>query len=92
MDVLSGQAGKHILFLAEAVLVYLEEANVKRLVRALAERFPGAELVCEAYSPVVVRFHPRPPVIARPPDQTAARELGRRLVAVSRARPVGWID
>jgi O-methyltransferase involved in polyketide biosynthesis len=66
MDALSGQVGKHILFLAEAMLVYLEEADVKRLVQALAERFPGAELVCEAYSPVVVRFHPRPPVVARP--------------------------
>src|SRR5512136_945906 len=66
MDALSGQAGKHFLFLAEAVLVYLEEADVRRLVQALAGRFPGAELVCEAYSPVVVRFHPRPPVVARP--------------------------
>jgi O-methyltransferase involved in polyketide biosynthesis len=60
MDALSGQVGKPILFLAEAMLVYLEEADVKRLVQALAERFPGAELVCDAYSPVVLRFHPRP--------------------------------
>ncbi len=66
MDALSGQEGKHILFLAEAMLVYLEEADVKRLVQALAERFPGAELVCEAYSPVVIRYHPRPPAVARP--------------------------
>jgi O-methyltransferase involved in polyketide biosynthesis len=66
MHALSSQAGKHILFLAEAMLVYLEEADVKRLVQALAERFPGAELVCEAYSPVVIRFHPRPPAVARP--------------------------
>ena len=72
MDVLSGQAGKRgqpgwpILFLAEAMLVYLEEADVKRLVQALAERFPGAELVCDAYSPVVVHFHPRPPAVPRP--------------------------
>ena len=66
MDALSGQAGKHILFLAEAMLVYLEEADVKRLVQALTERFPGAELVCDAYSPVVVRFHPRPPDMPRP--------------------------
>ena len=66
MDALSGQAGKHILFLAEAMLVYLEEADVKRLVQALTERFPGTELVCDAYSPVVVRFHPRPPDMPRP--------------------------
>jgi len=66
MDALRGRAGRHILFLAEAMLVYLEEPDVKRLVQALAERFPGAELVCEAYSPVVVRFHPRPPAVPRP--------------------------
>ncbi len=66
MDALSGQTGKPILFLAEAVLVYLEAADVKRLVQTLAERFPGAELVCEAYSPAVVRFHPRPAAVAQP--------------------------
>lgn len=66
MDALSSQAGKHVLFLAEGVLVYLEEADVKRLVQELARRFPGAELVCEAYSPVVVRLHPRPKVVAPP--------------------------
>src|SRR5512136_3471188 len=48
MDALSGQAGKPILFLAEAMLVYLVEADVRRLVTALAERFPGADLVCDA--------------------------------------------
>ncbi len=61
MDALNGKAGTPILFLAEALLVYLDEADVRRLVQALAERFPGAELVCEAYSPVVVRYHPHPP-------------------------------
>ena len=61
-----GQPGWPIRFLAEAMLVYLEEADVKRLVQTLAERFPGAELVCDAYSPVVVRFHPRPPAVALP--------------------------
>ncbi len=66
MDVLDSQAGRPVLFLAEAVLVYLEEADVRRLVQALAGRFPGAELVCEAYSPVVVRYHPRPAAVAQP--------------------------
>jgi O-methyltransferase involved in polyketide biosynthesis len=72
MDALIDQVGKRgqparpILFLAEAMLVYLEEAEVKRLVQALTERFPGAELVCEAYSPVVVHFHPRPGAVAQP--------------------------
>ncbi len=66
MDTLSGQVGRPILFLAEAMLVYLEENDVKRLVQALAERFPGAELACDAYSPVVVRLHPRQPAVPRP--------------------------
>ncbi len=66
MDTLSGQPGRPILFLAEAVLVYLEENNVKSLVQALAKRFPGAELACEVYSPVVLRLHPRPAAVAQP--------------------------
>ena len=66
MDALKGQSGRPILFLAEAMLVYLEEADVKRLVQTLAGRFPGAELVCEAYSPVVIRLHPRPAAVAQP--------------------------
>ncbi len=72
MDVLSSQASKRgqsgcpVLFLAEGVLVYLEEADVKQLVQALAQRFPGAELVCDALSPVVVHFHPIPPGMPRP--------------------------
>jgi O-methyltransferase involved in polyketide biosynthesis len=71
MDILSrqqgrrGQLGWPILFLSEAVLVYLEEENVKRLVQALAGRFPGAELACEVYSPVVLRLHPRPAPVAQ---------------------------
>ena len=55
-----------MLFLAEAMLVYLEEAEVKRLVQALAERFPGAELACEVYAPVLVRYHPVPLDMPRP--------------------------
>ena len=39
------------LFLAEVVLVYFDGAQVKRLVLALREHFPGAELVFDAFSP-----------------------------------------
>jgi O-methyltransferase involved in polyketide biosynthesis len=66
MSALSGLAGKPVLFLAEAMLVYLEEADVRRLVQALTERFPGAEMACDVYSPVVVRFHPRTAAVAQP--------------------------
>lgn len=66
MDMFADLAGMPILFLAEAVLVYLYENEVKSLVRALAARFSGAELVCDAFSPFVVLFHPRPNAVARP--------------------------
>ena len=39
--------------------------SVRRLVQEIARRFPGAELVCDAYSPVVVRYHPHPPDMPR---------------------------
>lgn len=42
------------LFLAEGVLMYFEEPQVKSLVLTLRERFPGAELVFDALSPFFV--------------------------------------
>jgi O-methyltransferase involved in polyketide biosynthesis len=39
------------LFLAEGVLMYFEEAQVKSLVLTLKEHFPGAELAFDAFSP-----------------------------------------
>jgi len=43
------------LFLAEGVLMYFEEAQVKSLVLMLQEHFAGAELVCDAFSPFLIR-------------------------------------
>jgi methyltransferase (TIGR00027 family) len=43
------------LFLAEGVLMYFEEAQVKKLVLMLRDHFPGAELVFDAFSPYLVR-------------------------------------
>jgi O-methyltransferase involved in polyketide biosynthesis len=45
------------LFLAEGVLMYFEEAHVKSLILMLGEHFPGAELVCDAFSPYLVRVN-----------------------------------
>ncbi len=45
------------LFLAEGVFMYLTESQVKRLVLSLRDRFPGAELVFDAYSPIHVWRH-----------------------------------
>jgi O-methyltransferase involved in polyketide biosynthesis len=50
--------GNHsFLFLAEGVFMYLEGAQVKSLVLALRDRFPGAELAFDAYSPIHVWRH-----------------------------------
>lgn len=39
------------LFLAEGVFMYFKEAQVKQVVLTLHDRFPGAELVFDAFSP-----------------------------------------
>jgi O-methyltransferase involved in polyketide biosynthesis len=42
------------MFIAEGVLPYFEEAQVKGLFLKLKECFPGAELVCDAHTPFVI--------------------------------------
>ncbi len=54
LDTVSVHCQRPFLFLAEAVLPYFEEARVKSLVLRLQERFPGAELVCDAMTPFVI--------------------------------------
>jgi len=46
-----------ILFLAEGVLCYFPEAQVKSLVLTLLDHFPGAELVCDANTPLLAWLH-----------------------------------
>lgn len=50
---------RHVLFVAEGVLMYFEEAQIKSLVLALRDHFPGAELVFDAFSPFLVRANNR---------------------------------
>ena len=57
MDIVGLHAGRSFLFMAEGVFPYFSEAQVKGLVLTLAERSPGAELVCDAMSPFFVRVH-----------------------------------
>jgi len=54
LDTVSVHRGRPFLFLAEGVFMFLEEAQVKSVVLALKERFPGAELVLDAFSPFFV--------------------------------------
>jgi O-methyltransferase involved in polyketide biosynthesis len=43
-----------VLFIAEGLLMYLEESEVKSLVLALQRRFPDCELVCEVENTFVI--------------------------------------
>ena len=53
------QPGEKVLFLAEGVLPYFTEADVKRLVQMLSETFSSCELVFDALSPFMIWFHQR---------------------------------
>jgi len=55
LDTVSAHRQRPFLFLAEGVLMYFKEAQVKWLVLTLRDRFPGAELVIDAFSPFLVR-------------------------------------
>jgi O-methyltransferase involved in polyketide biosynthesis len=70
MDSLGPDGRRPALFLAEGVFPYFEEADVKRLVLALQERFPGAELIFDVMSPFMARLHNL---------ELAAQGLGARL-------------
>ena len=50
------ETGGPYLFLAEGVLPYFTEAEVRRLLQALQERFPGAEFVFDTMPALLVRF------------------------------------
>jgi len=55
LDKVSAHRQRPFLFLAEGVLMYFEEAQVKSLVLMLRDHFPGAELVFDAFSPYLIR-------------------------------------
>ena len=54
LDLLSTYRQRPFLFLAEGVFQYFEESQIKSLFLTLRDRFPGAELVCDAFSPYIV--------------------------------------
>jgi O-methyltransferase involved in polyketide biosynthesis len=51
---LSGLQPRPFLFLAEGVWMYFEKSQIRQLVLSLCEHFPGAELVFDGFSPLVV--------------------------------------
>jgi O-methyltransferase involved in polyketide biosynthesis len=54
LETVSRHGKRAYLFMAEGVLPYFEETQVKALVLKLRDRFPGAELVCDAHTPFVI--------------------------------------
>ena len=54
LDELSVLQPRPTLFLAEGVFMYLEEIQIKLFVLSLCERFPGAELVFDGFSQLIV--------------------------------------
>lgn len=56
---------KPVIFLAEGVFPYFAEDEVYAVVKALIERFPGAELVFDALSSLSARLHNRTSAVLR---------------------------
>jgi len=56
LDIVDVHPGKPSFFIAEGVFMYFSDAKMRRLVLALRERFPGAELVFDVASPLIVRL------------------------------------
>ena len=54
LDEVSRFKPRPFMFVAEGVLPYFEEAQVKALFLNLGEYFPGCELVCDAHTPFVI--------------------------------------
>jgi O-methyltransferase involved in polyketide biosynthesis len=55
MEKLAVKPSSPILFIAEAVFPYFEESQVKALVLKLREKFPHADLVCDAMTPALIK-------------------------------------
>ncbi len=51
LEAVKAHSSRPFLFLAETVLVYFTEAQVKALVLSLCDYFPGAELVFDGWRP-----------------------------------------
>jgi O-methyltransferase involved in polyketide biosynthesis len=57
LDAVSVHAQRPFLFLAEGVFPYFAEAQVRGVFLTLMHRFPGAELVCDAMTPLAVSLN-----------------------------------
>ncbi len=59
IDEIHRQPDESVLVIAEGVLHYFPEADVRRLFAAIADRLPGAEILFHSTSPACVSYQPR---------------------------------
>jgi len=57
LDIARVYPQRPFLFVAEGVLMYFEEAQVKSLFFTLRDHFPGGELICDAFSPYLIKVN-----------------------------------
>jgi O-methyltransferase involved in polyketide biosynthesis len=57
LDIVAAYRSRPFLFLAEGVFMYFKETQIRSLILALLERFPGSELVFDGFSPYLVRMN-----------------------------------
>jgi O-methyltransferase involved in polyketide biosynthesis len=57
LEPVSVHSRRALLFLAEGVLPYFTQAQVKGLFLLFKDRFPGCELVCDGMTPSMIRMH-----------------------------------
>ncbi|MBW4686069.1 MAG: class I SAM-dependent methyltransferase [Komarekiella atlantica HA4396-MV6] len=59
IDEVKSLSNEPMLFIAEGVLLYFSEQQVKNLFKTLAERFPGSWILFDATSPFLIRIRRR---------------------------------
>jgi O-methyltransferase involved in polyketide biosynthesis len=65
MKWIKNTASGRVIFIAEGLLMYLEEAEVRSLIIAIRDNFPGSEILVEAISPIVARHSKQHPAISK---------------------------
>jgi O-methyltransferase involved in polyketide biosynthesis len=80
-------SGRPVLIIAEGILMYFTEAEVKKLLGRLAERFPGATMFLEMLTPTCVRLSAQHDTVSQMglrfqwgiPDGRALEQMDRRI-------------
>jgi O-methyltransferase involved in polyketide biosynthesis len=65
MDQLKSMNSEKILFIAEGLLMYFTEDEVKKLIIAIRKNFPGSEMLIEALGPFMARYTKIHPAVSK---------------------------